>query len=187
MKEEEKGEIVEAEIKTTVEESPIETKENEKPEHSSECCCKKPSKAPIIISVVAILFGAAGLCFGFLAFQKNGNPITFLGSGADGNSANFTEGSIADIANKVSKSVVSIVTSTKSMNLFGQSTDSQAAGTGIIATADGYIVTNKHVINGAHKVTVILDDGTTYEDVEVVATDPLNDVAFLKIKDVSDF
>ncbi len=186
MKEEEKGEIVEAEIKTTVEESPIETKENEKPEHSSECCCKKPSKAPIIISVVAILFGAAGLCFGFLAFQKNGNPITFLGSGADGNSANFTEGSIADIANKVSKSVVSIVTSTKSMNLFGQSTDSQAAGTGIIATADGYIVTNKHVINGAHKVTVILDDGTTYEDVEVVATDPLNDVAFLKIKDVSD-
>lgn len=186
MKEEEKGEIVEAEIKTTVEESPIETKKNEKPEHSSECCCKKPSKAPIIISVVAILFGAAGLCFGFLAFQKNGNPITFLGSGADGNSANFTEGSIADIANKVSKSVVSIVTSTKSMNLFGQSTDSQAAGTGIIATADGYIVTNKHVINGAHKVTVILDDGTTYEDVEVVATDPLNDVAFLKIKDVSD-
>ena len=186
MKEEEKGEIVEAEIKTTVEESPIETKENEKPEHSSECCCKKPSKAPIIISVVAILFGAAGLCFGFLAFQKNGNPITFLGSSADGNSANFTEGSIADIANKVSKSVVSIVTSTKSMNLFGQSTDSQAAGTGIIATADGYIVTNKHVINGAHKVTVILDDGTTYEDVEVVATDPLNDVAFLKIKDVSD-
>lgn len=186
MKEKEKGEIIEAEIKTTVEESPIETKKNEKPEKSSECCYKKPSKIPIIISVVAILFGAAGFCFGFLAFQKNGNPITFLGSGTDGNSANFTEGSIADIANKVSKSVVSIVTSTKSMNLFGQSTDSQAAGTGIIATSDGYIVTNKHVINGAHKVTVILDDGTTYEDVEVVATDPLNDVAFLKIKDVSD-
>lgn len=152
----------------------------------SECCCKKTSKVPLIISVVAILFGATGFCFGFLAFQKNNNPITFVGSGNDGNSANFVEGSIADIANKVSKSVVSIVTSTKSMNLFGQSTDSQAAGTGIIATSDGYIVTNKHVINGAHKVTVILDDGTTYEDVEVVATDPLNDVAFLKIKDVSD-
>ena len=132
------------------------------------------------------MFGATGFCFGFLAFQKNSNPIAFVGSGSDGNSANFVEGSIADIANKVSKSVVSIVTSTKSINLFGQSTDSQAAGTGIIATSDGYIVTNKHVINGAHKVTVILDDGTTYEDVEVVATDPLNDVAFLKIKDVSD-
>ena len=193
MEEKEKGEIVEAEIETTIEETPTEEKDNKeeskKPENTEstpKCCCKKPSKVPLIISVAAILFGAAGFCFGFLAFQKNSNPITFVGSGNDGNSANFVEGSIADIANKVSKSVVSIVTSTKSMNLFGQSTDSQAAGTGIIATSDGYIVTNKHVINGAHKVTVILDDGTTYEDVEVVATDPLNDVAFLKIKDVSD-
>lgn len=189
MKEEEKGEIVEAEVKTTIEGSPTEEKEakkSEKTESISECCCKKPSKVPIIISVVALLFGITGFCYGFLALQKTGTPITFLGGGTDGNSANFTEGSIADIASKVSKSVVSIVTSTKSMNLFGQSTDAQAAGTGIIATADGYIVTNKHVINGAHKVTVILDDGTTHEDVEVVATDPLNDVAFLKIKDVSD-
>lgn len=189
MKEEEKGEIVEAEVKTTIEGSPTEEKEakkSEKTESISECCCKKPSKVPIIISVVALLFGITGFCYGFLALQKTGTPITFLGGSTDGNSANFTEGSIADIASKVSKSVVSIVTSTKSMNLFGQSTDAQAAGTGIIATADGYIVTNKHVINGAHKVTVILDDGTTHEDVEVVATDPLNDVAFLKIKDVSD-
>ena len=53
-------------------------------------------------------------------------------------------------------------------------------------TSDGYILTNKHVINGATKVTVVLDDGTTYEDVEVVAVDPMNDIAFLKIKDVSD-
>ena len=195
MEEKEKGEIVEAEIETAVEETPKEetkeeakeeSKKPEKTESVSEYCCRKPSKVPLIISIVAILFGATGFCFGFLAFQKNSNPIAFVGSGSDGNSANFVEGSIADIANKVSKSVVSIVTSTKSMNLFGQSTDSQAAGTGIIATSDGYIVTNKHVINGAHKVTVILDDGTTYEDVEVVATDPLNDIAFLKIKDVSD-
>ena len=171
MEENSKGEIVEAKVKA---------------EAPACCCAKKASKAPMIISIIAILFGIAGFCYGFLALQRTGAPITFLGSGTDGNSANFTEGSIADIANKVSKSVVSIVTSTKSINLFGQSTDAQAAGTGIIATADGYIVTNKHVINGAHKVTVILDDGTTYEDVEVVATDPLNDVAYLKIKDVSD-
>lgn len=171
MEENSKGKIVEAKVKA---------------EAPACCCAKKNSKAPMIISIIAILFGIAGFCYGFLALQRTGAPITFLGSGTDGNSANFTEGSIADIANKVSKSVVSIVTSTKSINLFGQSTDAQAAGTGIIATADGYIVTNKHVINGAHKVTVILDDGTTYEDVEVVATDPLNDVAYLKIKDVSD-
>ena len=140
----------------------------------------------ITLSAIAVVLGGSGLALGWMGFEKSNTPITFLNSGSDGNSANFTEGSIADIADKVSKSVVSIITSTKATNYFGQSYDASAAGTGIIATSDGYIVTNKHVINGANKVTVILDDGTTYEDVEVVATDPLNDIAFLKIKDVSD-
>lgn len=173
MKDETKGKIVEAEVKEEIIAEPA-------------VKVKSANKPAIVISILALLLGGTGFALGFIAYQKTGAPITFLGSGADGNSANFTEGSIADIASKVSKSVVSIVTSTKSMNLFGQSTDSQAAGTGIIVTKDGYILTNKHVINGAHKVTVVLDDGTTYEDVEVVATDPLNDVAFLKIKDVDD-
>ena len=164
---EEKGKVVEAKEKEPI-------------------TVKTDSKAAILISIFALLLGGAGLGFGLIAYSKSNTPITFLDGGTDGNSANFVEGSIADIADKVSKSVVSIVTSTKTTNFFGQSTDSAAAGTGIIVTSDGYVLTNKHVINGAHKVTVILDDGTTYEDVEVVATDPLNDIAFLKIKDVSD-
>lgn len=180
MEENKEGEIVEAKESEAVEDVKIEATKKEPTEK------KSGSKAAIALSVVALLLGGAGLGLGFMAYQKSGSSTTFLSSGADGNSANFVEGSIADIADKVSKSVVSIVTSTKSMNMFGQSTDSQAAGTGIIVTKDGYILTNKHVINGANKVIVILDDGTTYEDVEVVATDPLNDIAFLKVKDVSD-
>ena len=144
------------------------------------------NKAAILLSIVALICGGAGLALGWMSYERSTTPLTLLGSGVDGNSANFTEGSIADIADKVSKSVVSIVTSTTSVSFFGQSYSSSAAGTGIIATADGYIITNKHVIDGAKDVTVILDDGTTYEDVEIVATDPLNDVAFLKVKDVSD-
>lgn len=140
----------------------------------------------ILISSIALILGTVGMVSGLVAVGKVSTPITFLSSGNDGNSANFTEGSIADIADKVSKSVVSIVTSTQATDFFGQNHESSAAGTGIIVTSDGYILTNKHVINGASRVSVILDDGTTYEDVEVVATDPLNDVAFLKIKDVSD-
>lgn len=149
------------------------------------CCCKTGNSAAIAISVLALALGAGGLGFGLMAYQKTSTPLTFLNSGADGNSANFVEGSIAEIADKVSASVVSIVTSTKTTNFFGQDYESAAAGTGIIVTSDGYILTNKHVINGATSITVVLDDGTTYEDVELVATDPLNDVAFLKIKDVS--
>lgn len=168
---------------------PSETKESKKAESKEPAPRKEPkdvNKFLVAVSILAFLMGAGGLALGVIAFEKVSTPLTLLSSGADGNSANFTEGSVADVADKVSESVVSIVTSTKSMNFFGQSVDSSAAGTGIIATSDGYIITNKHVINGAHKVTVILDDGTKYEDVEVVATDPLNDVAFLKIKDVSD-
>ena len=139
----------------------------------------------IVLASLALVLGAGGLALGWMGYQKSATPLTFLDGGTDGNSANFVEGSIADIADKVSKSVVSIITSTKSTDFFGQSYDSSAAGTGIIATEDGYIITNKHVINGANKVTVVLDDGTTYENVKVVATDPLNDVAYLKIEDAS--
>ena len=181
MKEEE-GKIVEASNEKTSEEKVEET--TKKPDEVT--AKTATNKVAIALSTIALVLGGCGLYFGISAYQKTGTPITFLGGGTDGNSANFTEGSIADIADKVSKSVVSIVTSTKTTNFFGQSTDSAAAGTGIIVTADGYILTNKHVINGDNKVTVILDDGTTYEDVEVVATDPLNDIAFLKIKDASD-
>ncbi len=154
---------------------------NEGLRKKSSCC-----KVATVISILALVLGGSGLVLGWMGLEKASTPITFLSNGTDGNSANFTEGSIADIADKVSKSVVSIVTSTKATNFFGQSYDSSAAGTGIIVSSDGYILTNKHVINGATKVIVVLDDGTTYEDVEVVATDPLNDVAFLKIDDVSD-
>lgn len=152
---------------------------------AKKCGCKCNNITAIAISVAALLMGGCGLGLGLTAYKKTSEPLTLLSSGQDGNSANFVEGSIAEIANKVSVSVVSIVTSTKTTNFFGQDYESAAAGTGIIVTDDGYILTNKHVINGATNITVVLDDGTTYEDVELVAVDPLNDVAFLKVKDAS--
>jgi len=147
---------------------------------------KSNNNLAIVLSSAALVLGSCGLGFGLAAYQKVSTPLTFLNSGTDGNSANFVEGSIAEIADKVSVSVVSIVTSTKTTDFFGQDYESAAAGTGIIVTSDGYILTNKHVINGATDITVVLDDGTIYEDVDIVATDPVNDVAFLKIKDASD-
>lgn len=190
MKEIKEGEIVEAE-KNEGDKVEIIKPENDKGSAKTEAQSdtSKSSgavKAAVTMSVIALVLGAGGLALGWMGFEKSSTPITFLNSGTDGNSANFVEGSIADIAEKVSKSVVSIVTSTTTRNFFGQDYSSSAAGTGVIATADGYVITNKHVINGATKVTVILDDGTTYEDVEVIATDPLDDIAYLKIKDVSD-
>lgn len=55
-----------------------------------------------------------------------------------------------------------------------------AAGSGFILTEDGYVATNYHVIEGASEVSVILENGTTY-DAEIVGFDSSNDLAVLKV------
>ena len=95
-----------------------------------------------------------------------------------------TEASISSVVEKVAPSVVSIVTETQAASLRGITTQS-GAGTGMIVSQDGYIMTNKHVVDGADTVSVVLSDGTTYDKVRVVGTDPLNDIAFLKIENAS--
>ena len=94
---------------------------------------------------------------------------------------------VADVFGKVSPSTVAITTESQasSIRTFGASSVEEGAGSGIIISSDGYILTNKHVIpDGTSKVSVVLADGTTYDDVSVVGRDPLNDIAFLKINNV---
>lgn len=55
------------------------------------------------------------------------------------------------------------------------------AGSGVLISADGYIVTNNHVIDGASKVEIVLNDNKTYV-AEVVGQDPSSDLALLKIE-----
>lgn len=104
----------------------------------------------------------------------------------DGNN-NITqqETNIAELVAKVSPSVVSITTQSQTQSYFGVR-QQEGAGTGIVVSRDGYILTNKHVVDGARTVGVVLSNGTRHSDVRVVGSDPLNDVAFLKIPDVND-
>lgn len=147
---------------------------------------KRPADAfAVALATTAIVLSGATAIYTVIQ-EETTKPITFIETGSDGNSVNFVEGSIADVANSVSESVVSIVTSTTVTSYFGGSYNSSAAGTGIIVTADGYILSNKHVIDGATNILIVLDDGTMYENVKVAAVDPLNDVAFLKIDGVND-
>jgi Do/DeqQ family serine protease len=53
-------------------------------------------------------------------------------------------------------------------------------GSGVILTDDGYIVTNNHVIDGADKLEVLLNDNSTYE-ARVIGTDEATDLALIKI------
>jgi Do/DeqQ family serine protease len=54
-------------------------------------------------------------------------------------------------------------------------------GSGVIITADGYIVTNNHVIDGADKLEVLLNDNSTYE-AKIIGADEATDLALIKIE-----
>ncbi len=56
----------------------------------------------------------------------------------------------------------------------------QASGSGVILSADGYIVTNNHVINNANEIEVVLYDKRSYK-ADVIGTDPNTDMALIKI------
>ncbi len=101
---------------------------------------------------------------------------------------------ISSIAKTVGPSVVSVNVISQSaagpIDFFGFSAPAQAqeaAGTGIVISSDGLIVTNRHVVPvGSTSVSVTLSDGTEFDNVKVVGrtadSDSL-DIAFLKISD----
>ena len=144
----------------------------------------KPLVLGGVIGALVLSLAACGYCV--YDFTRGDAEITF--DTTVGNNATTFEGgaNITTVAEAVSDSVVSILTETRTTGYWGQDETSAAAGSGMIISSDGYVLTNKHVIEDARQIYVSLDDGTLYDDVEVVATDPLNDVAFLKINNVSD-
>ncbi|MBI4180331.1 MAG: trypsin-like peptidase domain-containing protein [Chloroflexi bacterium] len=90
--------------------------------------------------------------------------------------------SIADVVAKVKPSVVAINISIPGYDPFTGSFSQEGAGSGWIIRKDGIIVTNNHVVENADNITVTLDDSQTFQvDMKTVATDPLTDLAILKI------
>ena len=61
-----------------------------------------------------------------------------------------------------------------------QSREQKGSGSGVIIRPDGYIVTNNHVVAGASKISVTLNDNQQY-DATIVGTDPATDVAIIKV------
>ena len=146
----------------------------------------------VAIAVISILIAGISLLVAFAAVTKTANieqTPTATTASTDGyyggNAVEFEETSIANIASKVTPAVVSIVSSStgNSNSFWGKYYSTQSAGTGMIVTKDGYVITNKHVIDGASSIQIVTDAGDTYKNVMIVAQDPLNDVAYLKIND----
>lgn len=150
---------------------------------------KRISKGKRLSSVILLVILCAGAGFGGgwaatnLASHSTADdaksPTMITPDG--GTAPTADEEGISMVAAKVSPSVVSIVT-TSGRSPYGSQ---QGAGTGVVISKDGYIMTNNHVIDNAREVSVILSDGTEYANVKVIGSDPLNDIAFIKVQNVS--
>lgn len=90
--------------------------------------------------------------------------------------AKTTEGALTvkQISQKVRSSVVGVTG--RSSNSFSSS----SVGSGIIMSADGYIITNNHVIEGMTAISVVLDDGTAYS-ARIIGSDARTDLAVIKV------
>ena len=152
---------------------------------------KLPGRAKLAQgAVVLFVCGAVGFGGGYLGANSHGwssnNSTTPTINEADQRTVRSESQLISAIAAKVSPSVVSVnVTSNARSGL--RTYQQQSAGTGIILSKEGYVVTNRHVVpEGATDVSVTLSDGTTLEKVTIVgrtgSSDSL-DIAFLKIDD----
>lgn len=87
---------------------------------------------------------------------------------------------VPEISELVRPSVVFIGVTTTATNFFGQRQTQTGAGSGIIISQDGYVMTNHHVIERADSIKVRLFDGRSYE-AELVGSDINTDLAVVKI------
>ena len=90
----------------------------------------------------------------------------------------------SDIYEQAKQQVVGISSEITYTNFFGMTSSGAVSGSGFIISDDGYILTNYHVVEDAHKgnydVNVMLYDGTTYL-ATIVGFEESNDIAILKI------
>ncbi len=88
---------------------------------------------------------------------------------------------VPQVAELVKNSVVEITTEQIVTGSFMQQYVSEGAGSGVIITADGYMVTNHHVIEGATNINVRLADGTEYA-AKLIGSDQKSDLAVIKVE-----
>lgn len=168
--------------------------EEKKPrERSSEANRGRVFKMACMCLVCALVGGLVG---GFVAWNAVKGSVASTGTAAGGDkpvigttSAGKTVSAETASANEIyelgCRQTVGIAIANSNSNIFGQVSTSAVNGTGFIITADGYIMTNYHVIESAQRsnytVSALFKDGTSYE-AKIIGFDADNDVAVLKIE-----
>lgn len=142
-----------------------------------------PVRNKIIATVgIILLSGVVGFGAGYAGSHLSNNAnVTIQQQTNKSNFGTVQVSDVSDIVEKCKDSVVEITTESASSgnSIFGQYV-SQGAGSGVIISKDGYIVTNNHVVSGATSLKVTTTDGTEY-DASVVGKDSQTDLAVIKV------
>ncbi len=132
----------------------------------------------VIVAVVALTVVALGyLVLSLVQFfrEDQRGPQQISSSLENGNNSVFDQVDIGTVAESLVPSVVSVLTASSESGSY------TGAGTGVIVSSNGYILTNRHVAEGARRIAIVVDGDEMYEDTTLVGFDPLNDIAFIKI------
>ena len=114
--------------------------------------------------------------------KSNGvNTLTYAGSAGDA-----AYRTLAEAYATVADTVVEISTETVVNGGWLGNYVSSGAGSGVIVSSDGYIVTNHHVIDGADAITVRLKDGAEYQ-AKIIGKDSATDIAVIRIEGNGEF
>lgn len=140
-----------------------------------------------LVLVAGVSFGGGYAGF-YLADKTSSARIVYQSANPAGTATSSTGGSasldpLVNVINSITPSVVEITTEqmvTTSYGFWGGQQIVSGAGSGVIYTEDGYIITNNHVVEGAEQITVKLNDGTTY-NATLVGADSQSDIAVIKI------
>lgn len=131
--------------------------------------------------LVGMAVTGAALC-GFVVGQDTSTPAASptVTTGVPAQPVSVSTGSIGDLVESARPSVVSVRQDVTQTGPNGGTARGQASGTGFVLSADGYIVTNNHVIAEGDSPVVTFADGTT-ESATIVAGDPSRDLAVLRV------
>ena len=147
-----------------------------------------PSRQPSwpIVALIGVVLGAAigGAAGGAMARRQSASRATVTRPVFSNNTSRIAKPQdIQGILAKVEPGVVSIRTENFSTGIFGDPTG--GAGTGMILTADGQVLTNNHVIAGARTIKVTLFGQRELLDADLLGRDPNTDMAVVKIRSVA--
>jgi len=153
------------------------------PQQAPQALKTKPRKG----GRVAVLVSATALGAALVGGVGGAAIVGLTGTSADGSTSvstpaatgqtvsSATSGDVSGVAAKVTPSVVQINVTTD---------QGEAIGSGVILTADGRILTNAHVVDGAQNVVITTSDGTKYQ-ASVVGADTKADIAVVQAKNAS--